>query len=80
MKQLAFTAALLLAATPALAARCPGDVAKIDAALAAGTTLSTADLAQVQTLRDEGAALHQSGDHSASVETLAQAKDMLGLE
>jgi len=80
MKYLAFTTALFLAATPALASQCPGDVAKIDAALGAGTTLSESDLAQVKTWRDEGEGLHQSGDHAASVETLAQAKDMLGLE
>lgn len=75
-------AAMLTAALagPALAAQCPADVAKIDAALAAGTSLSAEQVAEVKALRDEGEALHQSGKHGESVETLAKAKEMLGIE
>lgn len=80
MKPIALTLAVLLTATPVLASQCPADMAQIDAALAAGTSLSEADLAQVKALRDEGESLHASGDHAASVDTLAKAKEMLGLQ
>ncbi|WP_264210389.1 hypothetical protein [Leisingera thetidis] len=73
-------AALCLLAAPAFAGQCPSDIAAIDAAVEAGTSLSEEDLATVQELRDEGQALHDSGDHDASVETLAEAKAMLGIE
>lgn len=79
MKHIALIIACLVAA-PAMAGQCPADMAKIDAALAAGTLLSEAEVAEVKALRDEGESLHESGDHAASVETLAKAKGMLGLE
>lgn len=79
MKHLTLAAAITLLASPLLAGQCPADIAAIDAALAAGTDLSEADLATVQELRDEGQSLHDAGDHDASVETLAEAKAMLGI-
>ena len=63
----------------AFASSCPVMVGEIDAALAAGPDLTAEELAEVQALRDEGQAQHESGDHAGSVETLQQAKDMLGL-
>ncbi len=80
MKQISLTLAFILAAAPVMAFQCPADIGKIDAALEAGTSLSEDQLAEVKALRDEGEALHSSGDHQASVDTLAKAKDMLGLE
>lgn len=80
MKQLTLAAAFCLLAVPAFAHQCPADMAAIDAALEAGTELSEGDLAQVQELRAEGQALHEAGDHDASVATLAEAKALLGLE
>ncbi|MFV1496529.1 hypothetical protein VWZ88_20045 [Phaeobacter sp. JH20_36] len=79
MKHLTLAAAITLLASPLLAGQCPADIAAIDAALAAGTELSEADLATVQELRDEGQSLHDAGDHDASVQTLAEAKAMLGI-
>lgn len=79
MKQLTLAAAITLLAAPLLAGQCPADIAAIDAALAAGTELSEVDLATVQELRDEGQSLHDAGDHDASVQTLADAKAMLGI-
>ncbi|MDC0658284.1 hypothetical protein N6L27_09775 [Leisingera sp. SS27] len=79
MKHLTLAAAITLLASPLLAGQCPADIAAIDAALAAGTELSEADLATVQELRDEGQSLHDSGDHANSVATLAEAKAMLGI-
>ncbi len=79
MKHLTIAAALCLFAAPAFAGQCPTDIAAIDAALAAGTDLTDEQVVQVQAWRDEGQQLHDAGDHDASVETLAQAKEMLGL-
>ena len=80
MKPIVLTLALLVAAAPAMASQCPADIAAIDAAIAAGTSLDDGQLAEVTALRDEGEALHANGEHAASVETLAKAKEMLGLE
>ena len=81
MKRLILAAALSLAfATPSFAFQCPSDVAKIDAALAAGPSLSAEQLAEVKKLRDEGEALHNAGKHQQSVDTLAKAKGMLGIQ
>jgi len=79
MKLLTIASALWLFAVPAFAFQCPTDIAAIDAALAAGTDLSDEQIAQVEALRDEGQKLHDAGDHQASVDTLAKAKDMLGM-
>ncbi|WP_101067648.1 hypothetical protein [Roseovarius salinarum] len=79
MKHLALTAALALLAAPAMAGQCPMDMAKIDAAMETAE-LSEARMAEVKALRAEGEALHEAGDHAASVETLAKAKEMLGVE
>lgn len=73
----AFSLAML---SPAYAFQCPADIAAIDAALAGNTGLSDAERAKVQELRDEGEALHQAGKHGESVETLAQAKEILGIQ
>ena len=79
MKHLALAAILALLALPAQAGSCPVDMAAIDDALAAGPDLSEEDLAKVKTLRAEGEELHNSGDHAASVETLGEAKKLLGI-
>ncbi len=79
MKHLALTAALALFAGPAMAGQCPMDMSRIDAALETAS-LSDTQMSEVKALRAEGEKLHQAGDHAASVETLAQAKDILGVE
>jgi hypothetical protein len=80
MKALIPAAVISLAlAGPAFAFQCPADIAKIDAALQTAD-LTDEEKAQVMELRDEGEQLHESGDHQASVDTLAQAKEMLGIE
>lgn len=76
-----FIAAAVLSfalAGPAFAFQCPSDVAAINAALESAD-LSDQQRAQVVELRDEGERLHQSGEHQASVDTLAQAKEILGI-
>ena len=79
MKSFFAAAVLTLGLTgPALAFHCPADIAKIDAALQT-TSLSAADKAKVMELRNEGEKQHKAGQHQASVDTLAQAMKMLGI-
>ncbi len=79
MKLILPLAAAILFATPAFAFQCPGDMAKIDAALEAAS-LSEADLAEVTALRATGEEQHAAGSHAQSVETLARAKAILEIE
>jgi hypothetical protein len=69
-------AILALTSLPALAAHCPQDAAAIDAALAK-VTLSDDVKAQVMTLRDEGMAAHEAGNHDESEEKLAEAMRLI---
>ncbi len=71
-------APLLAAASPAYAFHCPADMAAIDAALQT-ETLSEADLAKVKDLRAKGEEYHNAGQHKQSVDTLAEAKALLGI-
>jgi len=65
-------AALMLLATPALAAHCPMDAAAIEHALPK-SNLSDADKAEVEALKEQGMAAHQAGNHRESEALLAQA-------
>lgn len=80
MKRYFAAAALAFIAGPAFAFQCPADMAKIDEALAAGTTLDEAQLAEVNALRAEGETLHAAGDHQASVDALHKALEILSIE
>lgn len=77
---LAAATALFFAAGPAFAMHCPADMAKIDAALAENPDLTAEQLAEVKQLRAEGEKYHQAGKHQESVDTLAQAMEILGIE
>jgi hypothetical protein len=72
--------AVALAATPAFAFHCPQEMAKIDKALAAGPKLSEADLTKVKQLRAKGEEEHKAGKHQESLDTLAQAEKILGIQ
>ena len=76
----AAVSAVALAATPALAFHCPQEMAKIDKALAADPKLSQADLAKVRQLRAKGDEEHKAGQHQESLDTLAQAEKLLGIQ
>ncbi|MBQ4672828.1 hypothetical protein AerPi162MC_13110 [Aeromonas dhakensis] len=78
MKPALFLLTLLFTGS-VLAFHCPADMKKIDDALAKSPPLSTEQLAQVKKLRAEGEALHNAGKHQESVDTLAKAMTMLGL-
>ncbi len=73
-------AVVALLASPAFAFQCPADIAAIDAALASNMELSEEQKSEVMALRDEGASLHEAGDHQGAVDTLAKAKEILGIE
>jgi len=73
-----FAAILAVSTSPAFAFQCPGDMAKIDAALQTAQ-LSDADKAKVMELRTKGEELHSAGQHQESVDTLAEALQTLGM-
>jgi hypothetical protein len=66
-------------ASPAVAFQCPADMAAVDEAMASAS-LSAEDQARVQELRATGEAEHAAGNHQASVDALAEAKQILGIE
>lgn len=79
LARLALAGAFALAlSTPAFAFHCPADMAAIDAALPTAQ-LSDADKAKVTELRAKGQQLHEAGQHQESVDTLAEAKKILGI-
>ena len=80
LRTLSAAAVLAVLATPAFAFHCPIDIGKIDAALAANPTISEADKAKVIELRNQGEELHNAGNHQESVDTLAKALNILGIE
>lgn len=67
-------------AGPAFAFHCPKDMADIDAALAQNPALSDDQMSQVKDMRAKGEELHNAGDHQGAVDTLAEAKKILGIE
>jgi hypothetical protein len=79
VKRTALFAALAFATGTALAAHCPADMKKIDAALATNPNLGASQLAEVKKQRAEGEALHKTGKHKESVETLGKALKTLGV-
>jgi hypothetical protein len=76
-RYLALGAALLFAATTAMAMHCPADMKKIDEALAKNPKLSATEAADVKKFRADGEALHKAGKHQESVDTLAKAMKIL---
>jgi uncharacterized protein len=76
----ALFAAMLAFAGSAFAFHCPKDMKKIDDALAKNPQLSAAQMAEVKKYRAEGEALHKAGKHQESLDTLAKAEKILGIE
>lgn len=67
-------------ATPALASGCPSYMTMIDEALAGSPSISAEQMAEVNTLRTEGEAAHNAGNHEQSAEQLEKAMKILGIE
>lgn len=70
--------ALLAFPASALAHSCPALMAEIDAALPE-SSLSDSQLQEVRDLRARGEEEHQAGNHDASMATLEDAKNRLGI-
>lgn len=79
MKKLAILALAALFSGGVLAAQCPADMKKIDAALAAMPKLTDAQMTEVKQLRADGEAQHKAGKHQESVDTLGKAMKILGI-
>lgn len=72
--------ALLFGAGTAWAFHCPQDMKKIDDALAKNPPLSASQMDDVKKYRAEGEALHKAGRHQESLDTLAKAEKILGIQ
>ncbi len=84
MTRLSLAAAIvaigMLTSGSAMAFHCPKDMAAIDAKLAENPTLSADQMAEVKKLRADGEELHKAGKHQESVDTLAKAMAILGMQ
>ena len=81
MKLRGLIAAVMFAISgSAFAMHCPMDMKKIDEALAKKPDISAEKLADVKKLRAEGESLHKAGKHQESVDTLAKAMAILGIQ
>ena len=82
MKRLApiatLAAALLFAASSALAGNCPVQMKAIDAALPKAK-LDAGKTAEVKKLRADGERFHKEGKHAESMKDLGDAKKLLGI-
>jgi hypothetical protein len=73
-------AVAVLASSGAFAFHCPQDMKKIDDALAKNPQLTPEQMADVKKYRAEGEALHKAGKHQESIDTLAKAEKILGVQ
>ena len=80
MKRLSVAAAAILFTTAVFGNQCPGDMKKIDEALAKNPKLTEAQMADVKKYRAEGETLHKAGKHQESVDTLAKAMKILNIK
>lgn len=71
---------LLTFCLPVFAGSCPRDMKQIDAALAAGPSVSASDMSRIKELRASGERKHKSGQHAESVADLHQAMRLLGIQ
>ena len=64
----------------AFAFHCPSEMKKIDEALAKNPQLSASQMEEVKKYRAEGEALHRAGKHQESLDALAEAEKILGIQ
>jgi hypothetical protein len=72
--------ALMFSAGTAWAFHCPQEMKKIDDALAKNPPLSASQMDDVKKYRAEGETLHKAGKHQESLDTLAKAEKILGIQ
>jgi hypothetical protein len=81
MKKLLAAFALTVAMSgSAFANHCPVMMKAIDEALAKNPPLTAEQAAEVKEYRDQGEKLHNEGKHAESMEALAKAEKILGIE
>jgi hypothetical protein len=80
IRRLIAALAFAITSSAAFAMHCPMDMKAIDEALAKKPNLTSEQLAEVKKYRAEGEALHKAGKHQESVDTLAKAKKILGIQ
>ena len=78
MKKLVIATSLICMSSFAMAHGCPGEMKKIDAALPT-SKLSAQDTAKVKDLRAKGEEQHKAGQHTESMQSLADAKKIMGI-
>lgn len=75
-----FLAVLLFSVSSlALAHNCPNEMKAIDAKLGSASGLSAENMSKVKNLRAEGEKLHKQGKHTESMQSLQEAKKLLGI-
>lgn len=78
MKKAFVMASLMVCSSLAFAHGCPGEMKKIDERLPSAK-LSSAEMTKVKDLRAKGEQLHKEGKHTESMNTLGEAKKLLGI-
>jgi len=78
--RMTFAALALSFAGSAFAFHCPAEMKKIDDAMASNPKLTAAQIDEVKKYRAEGEALHKAGKHQESLDTLAKAEKILGIQ
>jgi hypothetical protein len=78
--RMTFAALAFSFAGSAFAFHCPAEMKKIDDAMANNPKLTAAQVDEVKKYRAEGEALHKAGKHQESLDTLAKAEKILGIQ
>ena len=79
-RTIALFTATLFAAGSAFAFHCPQDMKKIDEAMSKDPKITAAQKDEVKKYREEGETLHKAGKHQESLDTLAKAEKILGVQ
>jgi len=78
MKKTFLASCLFVVSGLAMAHGCPGEMKKIDAAMPA-SKLSAQDTSKVKDLRAKGEEQHKAGQHTESMQSLGEAKKIMGI-
>ena len=78
MKKTFLASCLFVISGVAMAHGCPGEMKKIDAAMPT-TKLSAQDASKVKDLRAKGEVQHNAGQHTESMQSLGEAKKIMGI-
>jgi hypothetical protein len=78
MKKIFLASCLFVISGVAMAHGCPGEMKKIDAAMPT-SKLSAQDASKVKDLRAKGEVQHNAGQHTESMQSLGEAKKIMGI-